>query len=84
VKKPALALGMTAAGVAGGVVLGSKARPRRKVLGIALPRRSPMKQLAKEVGKAGKQLANLQKEAQGARQQAERVGDVLKGSDSSS
>jgi hypothetical protein len=43
-----------------------------------------MKQLAKEVGKAGKQLANLQKEVQGARQQAERVGDVLKGSDSSS
>ena len=76
-----MAVAMTAAGVAGGVALGSKVAPKRKVLGIPMPRRSPLKQLAKEVGKAGKHLATLGQEVQGARRQAERVGDVLKGSE---
>jgi hypothetical protein len=85
---PALAIGATAAGVAGGIALKSRAQ-RPKVLGVKLPRSIgkpslgdlDMKSVAKNVGKASKQLGqaskSLSKDIQRVGEQAERIGKVL-------
>ena len=85
---PAVAVGAAAAGVAGGLVLRSRAR-RKKLLGVSLPRsitRSSLVDLdvrsaAKRVGKAsqrfGQTSKNVSKDIERVGNQAERIGKVL-------
>ncbi|HEU4720202.1 MAG TPA: hypothetical protein VFS59_02480 [Gemmatimonadaceae bacterium] len=77
---PVLAGGAAAAGAIGGIVLGARVlRPRpKRVLGIPVPRDGiGLKPLAKEVRKAGKQIARMADEVGKARAQAEKVGKAL-------
>jgi 1-aminocyclopropane-1-carboxylate deaminase/D-cysteine desulfhydrase-like pyridoxal-dependent ACC family enzyme len=78
-KAPLVAGGAAAAGLLGGLVLGSRVlTPRKKVLGIPIPRKGlDFKPVAKEVHKAGKQLGRLTDEMAQARKQAKKVGDAL-------
>ena len=78
-KSPLVAGGAAAAGLLGGLVLGSRVlTPRRKVLGVPISRRGfDMKPVAKEVHKAGKQLGRLTDEISQARKRAQKVGDAL-------
>jgi hypothetical protein len=84
---PALAVGAAAAGLAGGLVLKSRSRPR--VLGIPLPRSLgksgltdlDVKSVAKTVGKASAQFGqaskSVSKDIERVGDQAERVGKIL-------
>ncbi|HET6448716.1 MAG TPA: hypothetical protein VFG31_06355 [Conexibacter sp.] len=76
---PLIAGGAAAAAAIGGVVLGARVlRPRRKLLGIPIPRDGiSLKPLAKEVRKAGKQIERMADEVGKARAQAEKVGKAL-------
>jgi hypothetical protein len=76
---PIVAGGAAAVGVLGGIVLGKRVLgPRRSVLGIPVPRGGlSLKPVAKEVGKAGKQIGRLTDELAQARKQAKKVGDAL-------
>ena len=76
---PIVAGGAAAAGILGGIVLGKRVLgPRRTVLGIPVPRKGlSLKPVAKEVGKAGKQIGRLTDELAQARKQAKKVGDAL-------
>jgi 1-aminocyclopropane-1-carboxylate deaminase/D-cysteine desulfhydrase-like pyridoxal-dependent ACC family enzyme len=78
-KAPIVAGGAAAAGLLGGLVLGSRLlSPRKKVLGIPISRKGfDLKPVAKEVNKAGKQLGRLTDEMSQARKQAKKVGDAL-------
>ncbi len=78
-KSPLVAGGAAAAGLLGGLVLGSRVlTPRKKVLGVPISRRGfDFKPVAKEVHKAGKQLGRLTDEMAQARKQAKKVGDAL-------
>jgi hypothetical protein len=76
----------TAAGVVGGVVLGTRLnRKPRKVLGVPVPGTGrgldgvakQVKKAGKQVGKTGKQLADLTDEVRAARQKAEDVGKAI-------
>ena len=60
-------------------MLGSRVlRPRRKVLGIPIPRDGiGLKPLAKEVRRAGKQIERVVDEVGKARAQAQKVGKAL-------
>jgi hypothetical protein len=60
-------------------VLGKRLGGRpKKVLGLPIPgTRGGLNGLAKEVGKAGKQVGRLAEEVQTIRKKAEKVGDVL-------
>jgi len=85
---PAVAIGATAAGVAGGLALKSRTR-RKKVLGVPLPRSIgkaslpdvDLKSMVKAVGKASKQLGqtskSVSKDIERVGDQAERVGKIL-------
>jgi hypothetical protein len=79
VRGPLLAGGAAAAGAIGGIVLSARVlRPRKKVLGIPVPRDGiGLKPLAKEVRKAGKQIERMAEEVGKARAQAEKVGKAL-------
>ena len=77
-KLPAVVAGSVAAGLAGGIVVGQRALPKRKVLGIPVPRRSRVtvlgKQLGKaagEIGRATGQVGELTTEVRGLRQEVE-------------
>lgn len=76
---PIVAGGAAAVGVLGGIVLGKRVLgPRRTVLGIPVPRNGlSLKPVAKEVGKASKQIGRLSDELAQARKQAKKVGDAL-------
>jgi hypothetical protein len=76
---PLLAGGAAAAGAIGGIVLGARVlRPRRKLLGIPIPRNGlSLKPLAKEVRKAGRQIERMADEVGKARVQAQKVGKAL-------
>jgi hypothetical protein len=86
-KRPAVAVGAAAAGLAGGLVLRSRAR-RKTVLGVkvpnsigkSLPGIDP-KSVAKTVGQASKRFAkttkNVSKDLERAGDQAERIGKIL-------
>jgi 1-aminocyclopropane-1-carboxylate deaminase/D-cysteine desulfhydrase-like pyridoxal-dependent ACC family enzyme len=78
-KGPLVAGGAAAAGLVGGIVLGSRVlTPRKKVLGVPISRKGlDLKPVAKEVQKAGKQLGRLTDEMAQARKQAKKVGDAL-------
>ena len=86
-KRPAIAVGAAAAGVAGGLVLRSRTR-RKTVLGVTVPRSIgktlsglDAKSVAKTVGQASKQFAkttkNVSKDLERAGDQAERIGKIL-------
>jgi hypothetical protein len=84
-KAPAVAVGATAAGVAGGLFIRSRTR-QKKVLGVPVPRslNKPdidIKSMAKTVGKASKQLGQTTKtvsrDMERVGDQAERVGKML-------
>ena len=87
-KGPAVAVGATAVGVAGGMIL--KGRMRRKtVLGVPVPRSLAkpsvpdidVKSIAKTVGKASKNLGEtsktVSKDIERVGDQAERIGKIL-------
>jgi hypothetical protein len=75
---PLLAGGAAAAGLAGGIVLGTRVLgPRRTVLGIPIRKGLGLQPMAREVHKAGKQLGRLTDELAQARKQAQKVGDAL-------
>jgi hypothetical protein len=87
-KGPAVAVGATAAGVAGvagGIMLRNKAR-RKSVLGVPVPRSISrpdidVKSMAKSVGKAsksfGKTTKTVSKDMERVAEQAERIGKAL-------
>jgi hypothetical protein len=75
-----------AAGLAGGVVLGTRlSRKPRKVLGMPVPGTGrgldgvakQVKKAAKQIGNAGKQVADLTDEVRAARHKAEDVGKAI-------
>jgi hypothetical protein len=75
---PILAGGAAAAGLVGGMVIGKRVLgPRRTVLGIPVRKGLGLEPMAKEVGKAGRQIARLTEELAQARKQAKKVGDAL-------
>lgn len=76
---PVLAGVATAAGVVGGAVLGSRfARRPKRVLGVPIPGTGRgLDGLAKQVGKAGKQFADLASEVHEARKKAQEVSKAL-------
>ena len=81
-KVPAIAIGAAAAGMAGGIALGSRARPRT-VLGVSLPKHRPSvdaKSLAKSVGKVGANFVKTSKTVSKERagDQAKRIGRIRK------
>jgi hypothetical protein len=79
-KRPAIAVGAAAAGVAGGLVLRSRTR-RKTVLGMSIPRSIDAKSVAKSVGQASKKFAkttkSVSKDLERAGDQAERIGKIL-------
>jgi 1-aminocyclopropane-1-carboxylate deaminase/D-cysteine desulfhydrase-like pyridoxal-dependent ACC family enzyme len=84
-KGPALAVGATAAGVAGGLLIRSHTR-QKKVLGVPVPRSLgkpdvDVKSLAKSVGKASKQFGQttktVSKDMERVGDQAERIAKIL-------
>jgi hypothetical protein len=84
----AVAVGVAAAGLAGGLVLKRRTRSK-KVLGVPLPRSTgkaslphlDVKSLAKTVGKASKQFGqtskSVSKDIERVGDQAERIGKIL-------
>ena len=82
VSGPAVAVGATAVGFAGGLALKSHSR-RKKILGIPVPRLSnvDIQAVAKSVGKASKQFGqttkNVSKDIERVGDQAERIGKIL-------
>jgi hypothetical protein len=84
---PALAVGAAAVGMAGGLVLRGRTRP--KLLGVPLPRSLgkaglpaiDVKSVAKTVGKASKQFGEtsktVSKDIERVGDQAERIGKIL-------
>lgn len=82
-KGPAVAVGATVAGVAGGLVLKNR-MGRKTVLGVAVPRSAAdvdVKAIAKSVGDASQRFAktskSISKDMDRAGDQAERIGKVL-------
>ena len=74
VSGPAVAIGATAVGVAGGLVL-KGTRRQKTILGVPVPRKAPsvdVKKVAKTVGKASKQFGETSKSVS---KDIERVGD---------
>jgi hypothetical protein len=83
VSGPAVAIGATAVGIAGGLVL-KGTRRQKTILGVPVPRKVPsvdVKQVAKAVGKASKQFGetskSVSKDIERVGEQAERLGKIL-------
>jgi hypothetical protein len=88
VGKPAVALGATAVGIAGGVAIKNRLR-RKTILGIPVPRSIAkprlsdldVKSVAKSVGQVSKQFGkttkNVSKDMERVGDQVERIGKIL-------
>ena len=77
-----MAGGLALAGVVGGIVLGAKARPRKRrlpsVSGLDLNlKKLDAKKTRKQVGRASRQFGEFTRELRKAGEQAERLGDAL-------
>ncbi len=76
---PAIAVGVAAAGIAGGIALKNRSNGT-KLLGVRVPDIDP-KSVAQSVGKASKRFArtskNVSKDLERAGDQAERIGKIL-------
>ena len=88
VRGPVLAAGATAAGLAGGMALGSRLAskrsglgallaPRPRVLGVPLGRKSGLVRTAKAVGKAAKELSSLNSELSDTKEEARQIREQL-------
>jgi hypothetical protein len=76
----ATAVGGAAIGVIGGAVLNRKSRPKRKVLGVSVPRVGvgpDLEKLARQIGDAAGQFGRLAGEVHAAREQAAKIGKAL-------
>jgi hypothetical protein len=77
---PLVAGGLALAGIVGGVVLGAKARPRKRRLpsvnGLDL-KKLGAKKTRTQVGRASRQFGEFTRELRKAGEQAERLGDAL-------
>jgi hypothetical protein len=85
VSAPAVAIGATAVGLAGGIALKGATR-QKKILGVPVPRKLgrpklDVQSLAKTVGKASKQFGqttkSVSKDIERVGDQAERIGKIL-------
>ena len=87
-KGPMLAAGATAAGLAGGLAIGSRMgarhsgvgallRPRRRVLGVAVGRRPPLMRTAGALGKVAKELASATSKASTSADELRQVREQL-------
>jgi hypothetical protein len=75
-----MAGGLALAGIVGGVVLGAKARPRKRSLpSVNIPdlKKLDAKKTRKQVSRASKQFGEFTRELRKAGEQAERLGDAL-------
>jgi len=78
VKNLVVPVATAAAGIVGGVLLERRRRRPRKILGVPIPGTgNGLDGVAKEISKAGKQLANLAAEVQTTRKKAEDVGKAI-------
>jgi hypothetical protein len=64
-------------GVAGGLVLGRRSAHPRKVLGVPVPERIDLGNVAEQIGEAGRQFGRLAGEVRAVRQKAEQIGRLL-------
>ena len=77
-KGPALAAGATVAGLAGGLVLGTRlSSTRRKVLGLPIGRKRPMVRAAEALGKVAKELGSASGKAAATTHEVREVRDQL-------
>jgi hypothetical protein len=77
-KGPALAAGATVAGLASGLVLGTRmSSSRRKVLGLPIGRKRPMVRAAEALGKVAKELGSATGKAAATTQEVREVRDQL-------
>ena len=77
-KGPALAAGATVAGLAGGLVLGTRlSSTRRKVLGLPIGRKRPMVRAAEALGKVAKGLGSASGNVAAGTQEVREVRDQL-------
>jgi hypothetical protein len=80
-RAPLIAGGVALAGIAGGIVLGAKARrPRRRVPSLPKgfdPKNINAKKTRKQVASASKQFGAFTRELRKAGEQAERIGNAL-------
>jgi hypothetical protein len=73
-----LSLAGTAIGLAGGVLLGKRvAGAHRRVLGIPVPDKIELGDVAENLGEAGRQFGRLAGEVRAVRQKAEQIGRIL-------
>jgi hypothetical protein len=72
-KGAAFAGGLAAAGLAVGTVIGSKrrARRRRRILGLPMPRASELKSGAERAIRSGRWVTDMQRDVRAVREQAE-------------
>jgi len=87
-KGPMLAAGATAAGLAGGLVLGSRAKPKRrgvaallapqrKILGVPVQRRSGVVRTAKALGQVARELSSATNQVSATTDEVRQVREEL-------
>jgi hypothetical protein len=76
-KTPMLALGATAAGLAGGLALGSRMSPRRKVLGLPIGRKSGMQRTAEALRDVARELGTATSQVTATADDVREVKDQL-------
>ncbi len=66
-----------AVGVVGGALLTRKTSKQRKVLGIPVPEKVELGNVAEQIGAAGRQFGELATEVRTVRKKAEQIGKLL-------
>ncbi len=90
-RAPVLAAGATAAGVAGGLVLGSRLNskrgglaavlaPRRRILGVPVGRKSGLARTAEALGEVAKELRSASEQASRTTEDVHQIRDTLEAS----